>query len=141
MVTCSCPKKNLEIFGSKPEYLGSVCLQANPVPSQMSATNVPEAHGSSSSSTNMPPHPDLSTQADKPLGWWVHGHRVHNLTHFGITQENATRGRSRDRHARLPDTPAYFSKEEKEKKKNRHISHRTDEEVDGQPLGKKKQVW
>ena len=65
----------------------------------------------------MPPHPDLSTQADKPSGWWVHGHRVHNLTHFGITQENAIRGRSRDRHARLPDTPAYFSKEEKEKRK------------------------
>ena len=83
----------------------------------MSATNVPEAHGSSSSSTRMPPHPDLSTQADKPLGWWIHGHRAHNLTRFGITQENATRGRSRDRHDKLPETPAYFSREEKERRK------------------------
>ena len=90
--------------------------------------------GGSSSSTSMPPHPNVPTQADKPLGWWIHGHRVHNLTHFGITQENATRGRSRGGLGRGRETPqqkqgrlenphladaipSHLSREEKEKRK------------------------
>ena len=65
----------------------------------------------------MPPHPDSSTQTDRPLGWWVRGHRVHNLNHFGITQMNATRGRSRDRHGKRAGSPGCLSREEKEKRK------------------------
>ena len=65
----------------------------------------------------MPPHPDSSIQTDKPLGWWVRGHRVHNLNRFGITQTNATRGRSRERHDKRAGSSGCLSREEKEKRK------------------------
>ena len=90
---------------------------------------------SSSSSRPLPPNSATADKADKPLGWWIHGHRTYNFHHFGITQENATRGRTRGGLGRGRETPqqeqnrlenphlagpvpVQISKEEKEKRKN-----------------------
>ena len=82
----------------------------------------------------MPLPPNISNQADRPLGWWIRGHREHNFHHFGITQENATRGRTRGGLGRGRETPQqeqsrlenpnlageipfHLSREDKEKRK------------------------
>ena len=73
---------------------------------------------SSSSSRPLPPNSATADKADKPLGWWIHGHRTYNFHHFGITQENATRGRTRGGLGRGRETP----QQEQNRLENPHLA-------------------
>ena len=75
---------------------------------------------SSSSSSNRPPPSNSAAtgKADKPQGWWIHGHRVHNFHLHGITQENATRGRTRGGLGRGRESP----QQEQNRLENPHLT-------------------
>ena len=88
-------------------------------PTEQQKRQQAQASSSSSSSNQLPP-PDsaASGNADKPQGWWVHGHRVHNFHLYGITQENATRGRTRGGLGRGRESP----QQEQKRLENPHLA-------------------
>ena len=95
-----------------------------------------QASSSSSSSNQLPPSDSAASEKDdKPQGWWVHGHRVHNFHLYGITKENATRGRIRGGQGRGRESP----QQEQKRLENQHFTGPVPAQIGKEEKKKKKE--